>query len=345
MGSLFRRPVRHVNPFRVARLPLIARLYSLGFHRFRKRWTKRLFKRPARLLFDVAYHRLKLQGEGRMTVAFPDGPRGFGFDGRSAQFAGVYMLPEHMVFEPGVAALLDTYMTGGRVFFDVGANWGYLSLYAATLPGYAGPIHAFEPVPSAHRDLVRAVDELGLGARIVCHEMALSDRTGEGRMIIPDAVNTGWAKVVEASVVETGCFPVRTVRLDDLTLPDPDFIKIDAEGHERRILEGATAVLRRARPHVILENWLEHRDLPATLAPLKLLEREGYRLFVPCWQTPGDPPVVWPEPHPPSPAPDQVFVLVPTTPEQRLFMTEHLSLYACPAERMNELRERFEVVP
>ena len=29
--------------------------------------------------------------------------------------------------EPGVAALLDTYMTGGRVFFDVGANWGYLS--------------------------------------------------------------------------------------------------------------------------------------------------------------------------------------------------------------------------
>ena len=70
-------------------------------------------------------------------------------------------------------------------------------------------------------------------------------------------------------------------------LPDPDFIKIDAEGHELRILQGATAVLRRARPHIILENWLERRDLPATIAPLKLLEREGYRLFVPCWQAPG----------------------------------------------------------
>jgi len=159
-------------------------------------------------------------------------------------------------------------------------------------------------------------------------------------MEIPDSVNSGWAKLVAS-----GGFPVRLARLDGLDLPDPDFVKIDAEGHEFRILKGAAALLRRSRPHLILENWLERRDMAATLAPLRFLESEGYRLFMPCWQaaSAGET-IIWPEPHPPTADPEQVFVLVPVSAEQRLFMAEHLSVYACPVERMAELERVFETV-
>ncbi len=337
---MFRRPFRHRNPFRTISLPLIAHLYRIGFHRYRRRWAKRLLKKPGRALFDLA-HGLGLQGEGRMALELPGGSREFHYDGRNAHFGTIYLHPDHLLFEAGVAALLDAFMTGSRIFFDGGANWGWASLYAATLPRYHGHIHAFEPVALAHRDLARAVAELDLAARITCHNVALSDRTGTGRMVQPDPLNTGWAHVTN-----TGGFEVRLAELDGLGLPDPDFVKLDVEGHELRVLKGAREVLRRARPHVVLENWLEPSRPDVTLAPLRFLMDEGYGLYVPCWQqrVNGEP-FLWPEPHPPTASEDQVFVLVPTTPDQRMLMARHLNIYACPRERMDELRRVFEEIP
>lgn len=276
-----------------------------------------------------------------MALELPEGVREFRFDGRHAHFGTIYLHPDHLLFEAGVAALLDAFMEGSRVFFDGGANWGWASLYAATLPRYRGPIHAFEPVPSAHRDLARAVSELNLTARITCHTIALSDRTGIGRMVQPDALNTGWAHMTDADG-----FEVRQAALDELGLPDPDFIKLDVEGHEARLLDGAREVLRRARPHVVVENWLEPDRPDATVAPLRILIDQGYRLFVPCWQQSANgAPFLWPEPHPPTASEDQMFVLVPTTPEQRMLMARHLNIYGCPKERMDELRRVFEEFP
>ncbi|MSO85850.1 MAG: FkbM family methyltransferase [Rhodospirillales bacterium] len=319
---------------------MVAKLHRAGFHQYRKRWTKRLFKKPGRALFDLAYG-LGLRGEGRMILDLPGGPREFRFDGRHAHFGMIYQHPDHLLFEAGVAALLDAFMTGSRVFYDGGANWGWASLYAATLPRYHGPIHAFEPVPVAYRDLAAVVAELNLAARITCHNVALSDRTGAGRMVQPDPLNTGWARVTDA-----GGFEVRLAELDGLDLPDPDFIKLDVEGHEYRVLKGARQRLIRGRPHVILENWLELDRPDLTAAPLRFLEAAGYSLYVPCWQRTVDgAPFVWPEPHPPTPSPDQVFVLVPVTSDQRFLMARHLSIYGCPAERKDELRRVFEEVP
>ena len=340
MTSMFRKSFRHRNPFRIKRLPLVARLRKIGFYEYRKRWAKRLFKKPGRLLFDVAYG-LGLGGKCRMTVEFPGGVREFRFDGRHGHFGMVYMFPEHILFEPGIAALLDAFATNSRVFFDIGANWGLLSLYAAALPRFHGPIHAFEPVPMTSGDLEGIVGELGLAERITCHAVGLSDRTGPGRMTLPLAGDTGWAKVSEA-----GDLDVRLARLDDMDLPDPDFIKLDVEGHEYQALVGGRARLRRSRPHVILENWLELDKPDITTSSLRLLEDEGYSLFIPCWQhTSNGKSFLWPDAHPPTPDEDQTFVLVPVTPEQRFLMTPHLSVYACPSERMSELRRTFEEVP
>ncbi|MBM3952888.1 MAG: FkbM family methyltransferase [Rhodospirillales bacterium] len=340
MPSIFRKSFRHHNPLRATYLPLIARLRRIGFHKYRRRLTKRLFKKPGRWLFDAAYGS-GLGGTGRMAIDLPGGSRTFRFDGRHGHFGMVYMHPEHLLFEPGVAALLDAFATGPKVFYDVGANWGMLSLYAATLPGFRGPIHAFEPVPLASRDLIDIVRQLGLESRIACHEVAASDRAGTARMKLPLAGDTGWSKISD-----DGDMDVRAARLDDMDLPDPDFIKLDVEGHEFQALFGARARLRRARPHVVLENWLELQTPNITADPLRLLEDEGYGLFIPCWQyARNGAPFLWPDAHPPTPERDQTFVLVPVTSEQRFLMSRHLSVYACPSERMNELRAAFEEIP
>ncbi len=340
MPSIFRKPFRHRNPVRATHLPLIARLRRIGFRAYRRRLAKRLFKKPGRWLFDAAYG-IGLGGAGRMTLDLPEGPRAFRFDGRHGHFGMVYMHPEHLLFEPGVAALLDAFAVGPKVFFDVGANWGLLSWYAASLPGFRGPIHAFEPVPLVARDLADIARQLDLASRVVCHEVAASDRAGTARMKLPPAGDTGWSKIAD-----DGDIDVRTARLDDMDLPDPDFIKLDVEGHEFQALLGARGRLRRARPHVVLENWLEPEAPNVTADPLRLLEDEGYGLFIPSWQYARDGAAFpWPGVHPPTPDEDQTFVLIPVTPEQRFLMARHLSVYACPSERMGELKAVFEEIP
>jgi FkbM family methyltransferase len=75
---------------------------------------------------------------------------------------------------------------------------------------------------------------------------------------------------------------VPMVRLDDMDLPDPAFIKIDVEGHELAVLEGAQALLARARPVLMME--MEDRHAPGTRAViLDLLAGLGYT----CLRLPG----------------------------------------------------------
>ncbi|NQW12560.1 MAG: FkbM family methyltransferase [Alphaproteobacteria bacterium] len=77
---------------------------------------------------------------------------------------------------------MEVFLTGDRVFYDIGSNWGYFSLYAATLPNYSGPIHAFEPIEETFCDLNNWVGQTGQVKRISCHKTALSDRDGTSHM-------------------------------------------------------------------------------------------------------------------------------------------------------------------
>ncbi len=338
-GLSRRRAVRLDNPFRADRLPLIARLAGIGFHRYRRRWAKRLGKRPGRLLFDLAYRRLGLEGEGLMSLALPGGRRQFRFNGRNLQFGAIYMSPADALYEPAVAAMMQALLAGEGAFFDIGANWGWAALYAAALPGYRGPIHAFEPLPSTFRDLARAVADTGLDGRIAAHAVALSDRAGTGRMTIPDQVRSGLARLAAA-----GDVAVPLARLDDIALPDPLVIKMDVEGHEDRVLAGAEACLRRARPHIVFENWLERAEPEITLAPLRRLENLGYALFVPGWArtAEGGAASVSAEAEPPTAAKDQTLVLTPMTSAQRFSLAAQINIYACPRDRLGELARSFE---
>jgi FkbM family methyltransferase len=143
---------------------------------------------------------------------------------------------------------------GRRVAVDVGAHIG---LWSWTLAGDFGALVAFEPV-AAHRAAWRE-NMAGLkNARL--EPVALGARPGQVR-ITPrtpgSSGDTGVDPVAErsslrASVGDKGEL-VECRTLDSFELPIVDFLKIDCEGFEVFVVEGARDTITRCRPCVIVE--------------------------------------------------------------------------------------------
>lgn len=148
---------------------------------------------------------------------------------------------------------LAEHLPKNGVAFDVGANIGiYLSaLYA--LVGSDVQLVGFEPIPSTLVLLQKTLSLNAVPARI--EAVALSRGEGELRLsAYADGSNNFWIK---GDPGEHPSISVRTTSLDlwhqaqsDLM---PHAIKIDVEGHELDVLEGAVGVLSRARPALMVE--------------------------------------------------------------------------------------------
>lgn len=98
-------------------------------------------------------------------------------------------------------------------------------------------------------------------------EIALSDSSGSATMRVPD--KRSMLSTIEVQNTLDGAPPFTTVgvarrRLDDYEFKSVGLIKIDVEGHERSVLEGARATLERERPTVLVE--IEERHNPGALA-------------------------------------------------------------------------------
>lgn len=158
-----------------------------------------------------------------------------------------------------------------RIGVDVGANAGVYTWHMRRL---CRGVVAYEPIP-----------ELASGIRaalpgVTVHECALSDVTGEARLAVPvfhgrdhGALAGLGREFPEAERVRVIDVPVR--RLDDESLLDVGFVKIDVEGHERKVLEGARALLTQQRPNLLVE--IEERHAAGSLqAIVTMLESLNY---------------------------------------------------------------------
>ncbi|MDA0998666.1 MAG: FkbM family methyltransferase [Proteobacteria bacterium] len=326
------------QPFQVQELPVIAILARAAHRTYQSRWQKRLCKRPARLIYDFAHDVFKLGGTGKLTVAMPDGKKNARFDARKAHFGSLYFDRAPAGYEPDVAAVLAALLTGPRTFLDIGANWGYFTLYAAALRGFTGPIHAFEPAPATRADLNGLVAELALASRVTVHAEALSDHHGQAEMAIHEA-ETGLNRIAGSGLGREGAgrASVALARLDDLGL-SPDVIKMDVEDHEFEALSGGRAVLAEAKPAIIVESWLTPPKPVRTLQALRLLDDLGYRLYQPCWQVrTADGPVIFPDIGDRLPGPDCRLALVPFQPEQRFMLRQQMNVVALHKDRLKQL--------
>jgi FkbM family methyltransferase len=135
------------------------------------------------------------------------------------------------------------------VALDIGANVG---LWSQDLTQAFQQVIAFEPVEAFRDCLLKNVSATNF--EVWACALGAEDTTIN---MIVTAENTGHSHV-DTSTLGTGTIPM--YRLDSLTLPKIDYIKIDCEGYENTILRGAKETILRDRPTMVVEHK-KHKDV------------------------------------------------------------------------------------
>ncbi len=161
---------------------------------------------------------------------------------------------------------------------DIGANHG---TYAAPMARHAGRLIAAEPNPHLARVLRRRLDAAIGAGRVTILEAAVSDSDGEIELFIPHGASALGSVEGHSTASGGGRGERVTVarrRIDGLGLPRTGFIKVDVEGHEASVIEGARGLIERDRPNILVE--VEERHHPGSLDHIRaILGPFGYRGF------------------------------------------------------------------
>ena len=158
-------------------------------------------------------------------------------------------------WEPHVERCLRELLRPGDTALDIGANQGYFSAVMAQVVGRGGRVVSFEPVrPTFERLLMcRALNGFD---QMTTFQLALG--AADGRVEIAYDRAFGGSASLHGDGPQRERVAVR--RLDSLVaagfVPRPDVIKLDVEGHELAVLEGALETVRQAQPAIVFE-WNE----------------------------------------------------------------------------------------
>lgn len=157
-------------------------------------------------------------------------------------------------YEPELVELLRQVLDPGTTFVDVGAHIGYFSIVAAALVAKIGAVYSFEPDPDCF-------SRLAVNSRpypwVITYNSAVADRNGEISFYrSPKQSESGWGAIFNEDGKRAE-LSVRVCTLDNWMSEEGiekiDVLKMDVEGSEYRVLEGAQALIARTRPLM----WVE----------------------------------------------------------------------------------------
>lgn len=173
------------------------------------------------------------------------------------------------VHEPYMQECFIKFLRPGSVVYDVGAHVGFHALFCGLVVGPTGQVIAFEPDPRCMDSLSRQV-AANPHLPVTVLPYALSDHPATLRLRPygngQTHVHPEGELLVEATTID---ILVGTGRI-----PVPDLIKIDVEGHEAAVLQGAQETLSRHRP-VVLCDYNPGNTLGTAQ---ELLEPLGYKV-------------------------------------------------------------------
>ena len=187
-----------------------------------------------------------------------------------------YVLLEQEDWFEDELAFLCRRMRAGACVVDIGANYGLYTLSLAKIAGPSGRVWAIEPASPTARFLRKSVAINGL-AHVSVIQKALSDHEGTARLSLeanPELNSISHApEGAQAEEVQLSTLDILARENDWAAV---DFLKIDAEGEEARIIDGGTAFLRSANPLVMFE--IKHGER-VNLQLVDKLAVLGYRSY------------------------------------------------------------------
>jgi len=149
----------------------------------------------------------------------------------------------------------EQFITVGSNVVDVGAHIGTVTIPYAQFVGDSGRVYAFEPQQKIYAELLSNL-YLNKINNVTAIRKAVGNSFGEIEMAVPPRNNeggTGFGKNGEL---------VPLIPLDSLRLKDISFIKIDVEGAEKMVLEGARQTITREKPVIYIEILGEFSQSP-----------------------------------------------------------------------------------
>jgi FkbM family methyltransferase len=149
---------------------------------------------------------------------------------------------------------IEKYYVPGTDILDIGANIGYNTLMFSEF----GPVHAFEPVYHVIVDKNAHVNETKHDINV--YSCALSNEKRVDEIFLPSKgcqsetkINYGGTSFhLEGDMKGMG-ITVNCERLDTIYKGVPSILKIDVEGHELQVLEGARETIEKHKPAILVE--------------------------------------------------------------------------------------------
>jgi FkbM family methyltransferase len=183
-------------------------------------------------------------------------------------------------WEPHFTTIAQKLLSPGDIAVDIGANFGHNAVVMAKCVAPSGAVLAFEPQRIVFQQLCGNAILNNLD-NIVANQCALGDQRGFTAMS-PVNLQEEWVNV-GATPLGQGGEQVEMRQLDDLQLPQVEFIKIDAQGSETMIIRGGRKTLERCHPVMFVEiedKYLLHmKSSPQELiAEIKAIGYDLYRI-------------------------------------------------------------------
>jgi len=191
----------------------------------------------------------------------------FTIEGTADELVGTFVVQQYRydsIVEPKL----------GDIVFDIGAYVGDTALWFSKAVGPQGKVFAFEPEPRNFEKL-KANLERNKVTNVIPLQLALSENEGEMRV----SSGAGSSVITQAGTGKS----VKVTTIDNFveanTLPRVDFIKMDVEGHELKVLEGAHETIQAFKPSLALSAY--HRGDDLIKLPKFLLElNPDYKFYL-----------------------------------------------------------------
>ncbi|NES88381.1 MAG: FkbM family methyltransferase [Okeania sp. SIO2B9] len=154
-----------------------------------------------------------------------------------------------------------------NTFYDVGSNIGLWSVEAQKVYPQAN-FQCFEPLAGKYPELDASSRYSQLN-NYTLHSVALSDRSGTSKMKILGNRGVGSSILIvdsdyrkDIKIVDVDAFKMDDI-LNKHNLPLPDFIKLDTQAGEMKVLKGAEETLKYAK-YLLCETWMRRVYRPET---------------------------------------------------------------------------------
>ena len=224
-----------------------------------KKLNKR--KKDSRYLHKKTYKGMKIWDFESVKFCLPNYPQ---------DLIQNHIISQNDYFEGNILRKLDKFIPEGATILDIGANIGNHTVYWA-MQDKIKKVYSFEPLKETFKMLEKNIEINDLEEKVVLFNIGLSDEETSAKISHFNKTNIGGT-----SIEKTADGSLVVNKLDNIKINEDriDFVKIDVEGHEIKVLNGAKETFLKYKPnYVFIESFSD--NFPKVK---EILEGYGYRL-------------------------------------------------------------------